>query len=326
MKKIQLLILALCVAAFSPGCKREENQNAGSGGTPQKKLKLAFVSNNAANFWTIARAGCDDAAKELGDVDVDFRIPSTGSAAEQQGILNDLVAAGVDGIAVSPIDPGNQTDFLNKIAGQSLLICCDSDAADSRRVCYIGTDNEAAGVEAGKLIKEVLPEGGKIMLFVGYLDAQNAKDRIAGIKKELEGSKVEIIDIRTDDTDHVRAQKNVEDTLVKYPDIAGLVGLYSYNGPAILNAVRSAGKAGQVKIVCFDEDADTLAGVASGDIYGTVVQKPYEFGKQAITRMDKYLRGDKSQLAGGKMFVPTRDIKKDNVADFQAELKKLLGQ
>jgi ribose transport system substrate-binding protein len=326
MKKIQLLILALWVAAFSPGCKKEENQNAGSGGTPQKKLKLAFVSNNAANFWTIARAGCDDAAKELGDVDVDFRIPSTGSAAEQQGILNDLVAAGVDGIAVSPIDPGNQTDFLNKIAGQSLLICCDSDAADSRRVCYIGTDNEAAGVEAGKLIKEVLPEGGKIMLFVGYLDAQNAKDRIAGIKKELEGSKVEIIDIRTDDTDHVRAQKNVEDTLVKYPDIAGLVGLYSYNGPAILNAVRSAGKAGQVKIVCFDEDADTLAGVASGDIYGTVVQKPYEFGKQAITRMDKYLRGDKSQLAGGKMFVPTRDIKKDNVADFQAELKKLLGQ
>jgi ribose transport system substrate-binding protein len=326
MKKIQLLILALCVVAFLPGCKKEENQNAGSGGTPQKKLKLAFVSNNAANFWTIARAGCDDAAKELGDVDVDFRIPSTGSAAEQQGILNDLVAAGVDGIAVSPIDPGNQTDFLNKIAGQSLLICCDSDAADSRRVCYIGTDNEAAGVEAGKLIKEVLPEGGKIMLFVGYLDAQNAKDRIAGIKKELEGSKVEIIDIRTDDTDHVRAQKNVEDTLVKYPDIAGLVGLYSYNGPAILNAVRSAGKAGQVKIVCFDEDADTLAGVANGDIYGTVVQKPYEFGKQAITRMDKYLRGDKSQLAGGKMFVPTRDIKKDNVADFQAELKKLLGQ
>jgi len=149
---------------------------------------------------------------------------------------------------------------------------------------------------------------------------------MAGIKKALAGSKVELIDVRTDDADHVRAQKNAEDTLVKYPDVAALVGLYSYNGPAILNAVRGANKTGQVKIICFDEDADTLAGVASGDIYGTVVQQPYEFGKQAITRMDKYLQGDKSPLGGGKLYVPTQAIKKDNVADFQAKLKQLLGQ
>jgi ribose transport system substrate-binding protein len=92
-----------------------------------------------------------------------------------------------------------------------------------------------------------------------------------------------------------------------------------------LNAVRGAGKAGQVKIVCFDDEADTLAGIASGDIYGTVVQNPFEFGRQSVERMEKYLRGDHPQL-GGKMFIPTRDIKKDNVADFQAEVKKMLGQ
>src|SRR6202008_1321037 len=118
-----------------------------------------------------------------------------------------------------------------------------------------------------------------------------AKERSAGIKKELEGSNVQIIDIRTDDVDRQRARKNVEDTLVKYPDIAGLVGLWSYNGPAILNAVKASGKAGQVKIVCFDEEEETLAGVEAGLIYGTVVQQPFEFGKQAITRMAKYLRG-----------------------------------
>jgi ribose transport system substrate-binding protein len=177
------------------------------------------------------------------------------------------------------------------------------------------------------LIKEVLPNGGKIMLFVGGLDAQNAKDRLAGIKQELAGTKVEIIGVRTDEGDPVRAQKNVEDTLVKYPDIAGLVGLYSYNGPAILNAVNASGKpSGMVKIVCFDEDADTLAGVASGVIYGTVVQQPFEFGKQAITRMAQYLRGDKTALAGGKQIIPTLSIKKETVAAFQAKLKKLLGK
>jgi ribose transport system substrate-binding protein len=327
MKKMRLLIIALCLAAILPGCgKKEEAPNAPSlGAAPSKRLKLAFVSNNSANFWTFARAGCNAAATELGDVDVDFRITQDGSSAVQRQILDDLVAKGVDGVAVSVNDPDNQTDFLNKIAGQTLLVCCDSDAASSKRVAYIGTDNEAAGEEAGKMIKEVLPNGGKIMLFVGHSDSQNAMERSGGIKKALEGSNIEIIDIRTDDTDAVRAQKNAEDTLVKYPDIACLVGLWNYNGPAILNAVRGAGKTGAVKIVCFDDEADTLAGIAAGDIYGTVVQNPFEFGKESITRMEKYLGGDHSQLAG-KMFIPTRDIKKDNVAHYQVEVKKILGQ
>jgi ribose transport system substrate-binding protein len=331
MKRNSLKWLAstVALALLVSGCgKKEETATPDkpAGAEAKKKLKLAFVSNNAATFWSIARSGCQDAEKELGNVSVDFRIPSTGGAAEQQQILNDLVAAGVDGIAVSPIDPGNQTEFLNKIAGQTLLICHDSDAPASKRVCYIGTDNIAAGVAAGKLIKEAIPNGGKIMIFVGNMDAQNAKERLAGIKQELEGSNIQIIDVRTDETDTVRAQQNAADTLVKYPDIACLVGLWNYNGPAILNAVRSAGQTGKVKIVCFDENAETLAGVAAGDIYGTVVQQPYEFGKQAITKMTQYLGGDTNALAGGRQIIPTRSLKQADVAEFQANLKKILGQ
>ncbi|HVU07973.1 MAG TPA: sugar-binding protein [Verrucomicrobiae bacterium] len=328
MKRIQSLVLALGVATILSACNKNESGATNSNSATQKKLKLAFVSNTAANFWTIARAGCNDAAKELGDVEVDFRIPSTPDAAGQQQILNDLVAAGVDGVAVSVDDPDNQTAFLDKVASQTLLITTDSDAPKSKRVCYIGTDNVAAGVQAGQLIKEALPQGGKIMLFVGNVDAQNAKERSAGIKKALEGSNIQIIDTRTDDADPIRAQNNAADTLVKYPDIVCLVGLWDYNGPAILHAVRNSNMSGKVKIVCFDDLPDTLSGVASGDIYGTVVQQPYEFGKQAITRMDKYLRGDKSVLAGtdGKIFVPTIAVTKTNAAEIQAREKQLLGQ
>jgi ribose transport system substrate-binding protein len=326
LNQLRLLLTALCLMLVVPGCGKKEAETPG-GGKPKKKLKLAFVTNNPSTFWTIARAGTSDAEKELGDVEVDFRIPPSGTAAEQHQLLDDLLAKGVEGIAVSVSDPDNQTEFLNKIASQTLLICHDSDAPKSKRVCYIGTDNVAAGIEAGKLIKEALPNGGKIMVFVGNKDADNAKERFAGIKKELEGSKVEILDVRTDESDRARAQKNVEDTLVKYSDVACLVGLWSYNGPAILNAVRSGGKVGQVKIVCFDEEDETLAGVASGAIYGTVVQQPYEFGKQAITRMAKYARGDKSAFpANGQQIIPTLSIKKDGVAEFSARLKKLLGK
>lgn len=327
-KLVTLTLSAFLGALLLTGCgDKAAETSAGAGGSKDKTLKLAFLSNNAAPFWTIAHKGCDDGAKEAGGIDVDFRIPAAGSAAEQQQILDNLVAKGVDGIAMSPVDPANQTDALSKIASQTLLITADSDAPNSKRVCYIGTDNKAAGKEAGKLIKEALPDGGKIMVFVGSLDAQNARDRLAGIKQELEGSKVEVIDVRTDDTDRVRAKTNVQDTLVKYPEVACLVGLWSYNGPAILNGVKEAGKLNQVKIVCFDEEEETLSGVASGAIYGTVVQQPYEFGKQSIIRMSKYLRGDKSAFpAEGKSIIPTLSIKKDNVAVFQAKLSGLLGK
>jgi ribose transport system substrate-binding protein len=327
LNQIKLTIAALCLTLLIPACSKEETAPAAANGAaPKKKIKLAFVSNNAAAFWTIAKSGCNDAAKELGDIDFSFRIPDAPTAAEQQRVLDDLLAKGIDGVAVSPVDPANETEVLNKVASQGLLVTVDSDAPGSKRVCYIGTDNVAAGREAGKLIKAALPQGGKIMIFVGSMDAQNAKDRSQGIKDEIAGSNISIIDTRTDDTDAVRAQKNVEDTLVKYPDVACLVGLWSYNGPAILNAVRDGGKAGKVQIVCFDEDAATLKGVADGIIFGTVVQQPYEFGKQAVTQMAASLRGDKNVFpASGKEIIPTISLNKDTVSYFQAKLKKMLG-
>ncbi|HUK81184.1 MAG TPA: sugar-binding protein [Verrucomicrobiae bacterium] len=292
-----------------------------------KKLRLAFVTNNASDFWTIARAGCDKAASELPNVTLDFKIPGDGSAATQRRIVDDLLARGIDGIAISPIDPANQILFLNEVAKQTLLICQDSDAPNSDRACYVGTDNTAAGRQAGELIKEALPNGGKIVIFVGTLDAQNARERYAGIKESLKGSNVHILDVRTDDTDRVRAKANVLDSIVKYPDVACLVGLWSYNGPAILNAVKESDKVGKIKIVCFDEEDETLQGVRDGAIFATVVQQPYEFGYKAIELMNKVLNGDKAAVPASKdIIVPTLAIEKANVDEFAAKLKKLRGR
>jgi ribose transport system substrate-binding protein len=326
-----VLAAGLC-AVILAGCSKSDQ--SGGGGTASattqptaKSLHLAFITNNASDFWTIARAGCDKAHEEMPNVDVDFQIPGDGTAATQKRIIDDLLARGIDGMTISPVDPTNETPMLKTVAQQTLLFCHDSDAPDSGRVCYVGTDNIAAGKQAGDLIKQAIPGGGKIMLFVGTLDAQNARDRYNGIKQSLDGSNVQIIDVRTDDTDRTRATANAADTLVKYPDIAALVGLWSYNGPAIVNAVKSAGKAGQVKIVCFDEEDDTLAGVKDGSIFATVVQQPYEFGHMAITMMAKYLQGDKSAIpAGGALYIPTLAIQKNNVDDFQTQLNKLRGR
>jgi ribose transport system substrate-binding protein len=314
--------LCICLLLLA-GCKQTGN----STGSSTKDLRLAFVSNNAADFWTIARKGTEKAAAELPDLTVEFKIPSDGTAAEQKRIVDDLLAKGVDGIAISPVDPENQTQLINETAKQALVITQDSDAPKSDRAFYVGTDNVAAGRQAGALIKEALPQGGKIMIFVGKLDARNAQERYQGIRETLQGSNVEIIDIRTDDTDQVRAKSNVADTLVKYPDVKALVGLWSYNGPAILSAVRDANKIGQVKIIAFDEEDPTLAGVREGAIYATVVQQPFEFGYRAIQLMHKVLRGDRSVIPAGKqIFIPTLVIKRDNVEDFTKRINQLRGR
>jgi ribose transport system substrate-binding protein len=318
--------IAVCGLALA-GCNKQSDTTTTTGGSGVKPLHLAFLTNNAADFWTIARRGTEQAAKDLDSVTVSFVIPSQPTAAGQKSNIDDLLASGVDGIAMSPVDPANQVQMIDDAAKQALIFTQDSDAPTSDRTCYIGTDNQAAGKQAGELLKQALPNGGKVMVFVGKIDAQNAKDRFEGLKDALAGSNIQILDVKTDNTDTVKAKANVTDTLVTVPDIAGMVGLWSYNGPAILNAVKEAGKVGQVKIVCFDEDPETLAGVKDGSIYATVVQQPFEFGRLAITNMAKYIRGDKTVVPDNhKIIIPTLEIDKTKVDDFSTKLNALLGK
>jgi ribose transport system substrate-binding protein len=323
-----VLIGLTLLLAFS-ACQQNGTQPGGAGGPAagQGAKKLAFVTNNASDFWTIARRGTEKADEELADVTVEFRMPPDGTAADQKRIVDDLLAKGIDGIAISPVDPANQTQLINDTAKQALVFTQDSDAPQSERAAYVGTDNIAAGRQAGTLIKEALPEGGRIMLFVGKSDARNAQERTQGIREALQGSNVEIIDVRTDDTDRVRAKSNVSDTLVRYPDVKALVGLWSYNGPAIVNALKESGKIGQVKIVAFDEEDETLAGVRDGSIYATVVQQPYEFGYQAIKMMAQAAKGDRSGIPASKqVIVPTLVIKRDGIEEFQRKINGLRGR
>ena len=326
MKTLWSVVLFTVALLLPSACTPAADNNTGSG-SAEKELRVAFVTNNSADFWTIARKGVEKADGELSTVSAEFRLTSDGTAAEQKRIVDDLLTKGIDGIAISPVDPENQTTLINDAAKQALILTQDSDAPASDRACYIGTDNVAAGRQAGELIKEALPSGGKIMLFVGKLDARNAQERIQGIKEVLQGSNVEILDTRTDDVDSVRAKSNAADAIVRYPDIKALVGLWSYNGPAILSAVKDARKAGQIKIIAFDEADETLAGIQDGAIHATVVQQPYEFGYQAVKVMAEVLKGNKTLIPANKqIIIPTMVVNKANVADFTTRINELRGK
>lgn len=324
----------LFLAAFSlvtVGC--------GGGESGGGKTKVAFVSNNAHEFWTYAERGCEKGAKDFG-VEVLFRRPPQGAAVEQQRIVEDLVLKGAAGIAVSPNDAKNQVEFYNKIAEKIPLITQDSDLpAGSKRRCYLGTDNYGAGQAAGKMVKEALPDGGQVLILVGSLDVQNAQERRQGVLDELAGTKnatgpklgdkFELIDTFTDNTDQSVCKTKVDAFLVKHQgDMSKLaiVGLWAYNPPAALEAVKNAKLEGKVKIVGFDEHDQTLAGIEAGHISGTVVQQPFEFGYQAVRILAGLAKGDNSVLPkDGVLPIPFKVIKQSDVAKFKEELKKLLA-
>ncbi|HEX3132055.1 MAG TPA: sugar-binding protein [Planctomycetota bacterium] len=318
------LTIAATLLAGLGGCGSSDTTTTTLGAKPVKKL--AFVTNLSADFWNIAKAGIDAAIAEMPGYTVEFRV-GDGTAAKQKEIVEDLLVKGVVGIAISPVDAGNQTAMLNDAAGKALVVCQDSDAPQSKRAFYLGTDNISAGRAAGALIKEALPAGGRIMVFVGKKDQQNAKERFQGLNEALVGSSISVIDLRADDGDRARAKANAADTLVKYPDIAGMVGLWAYNAPAIFSVLKDADRLTKVQVVSFDEEDDTLAGIAAGTVHGTVVQQPYEFGYQSMKLMAKYLSGDTAFLTPEKLiYVPTQTITAGNVAGFRTKLQQVRGK
>ena len=291
------------------------------------KKTLAFVVNGASDFWKAAEAGVKKAQGELPNYTLVFKYPEQSSAAIQTRMMDDLVAAGVAGIMVSAVDPKTMGDALNRVGGQVALFTTDSDAPNSKRVAYIGSSNVDAGKQAGQLMLKAMPNGGKCMGFVGLPGADNARERIDGVKETIKGSKIELVDVRADDIDQTRAKRNVEDAITAHPEVNCMVGFYSYNTPRIYEALKEAGKLGKVTIIGFDEDPITLGGVKEGTIAGTVVQQPYEWGYQGMKDMAKYLEGDKSFIpANHLIIVPTQIIEKGNVDAFWTELKTRQGK
>src|SRR3954453_11147832 len=154
--KTAAALACAAVLVLAGGCNRKSSSTH----------SLAFITNNASDFWTIARKGTEKADAERPDITVEFRL-GDGTAAGQKRIVEDLLAKGVDGIAISPVDPANQTAMLDDAVQKTLVFTHDSDAPASKRECYVGTDNVAAGRQAGVRVKAGFRDRGTTMCFLG---------------------------------------------------------------------------------------------------------------------------------------------------------------
>ncbi|MEE2943342.1 MAG: sugar-binding protein [Verrucomicrobiota bacterium] len=339
MKKLIMIVAASMV--FATGCgKKSDGDVADEGGS---KHKIAYVTNGIDPFWDLCAAGVRQAESELGGVECEIHFPPKGLA-DQKSILETLLAKGIAGIAVSPIDADGQTQFLNEVAGQVKMITHDADAPKSNRLVYIGTDNYKAGRALGQLVKGAIPDGGEVAIFVGRLEQLNARQRRQGVIDELldrpsqvlgkiefdevakvfKGDKYTVVDTRTDNFVMDAAKSNAEDAITKYPNLACMVGLFAYNPPRCLQAIKEAGKLGQIKVCGFDEDDGLLQAIKDGHAYGTISQQPWKYGYQSVRVLKAILDNDNSVIPANKFIdVGYKTVTAKNIDDFWNEKREM---
>ena len=327
------LVVALGLAGVTTGCKKTTESPAGSaapaapaagGGAAAPTYKFAFVTNNSSDFWNIAEKGVRKAEKDLG-IKAEVLRPLKTEVGEQQRFIEDILVQGFDGMAIAPISPDPMTPLLDRVAEKMPVVCHDGDAAKSKRKVYVGTNNVEAGHAAGqaaiKALKAAGISKGKVAIFVGRIEMQNAIDRKQGVDETLgKEPGIEILPIFLDHADRSKAKKNVEDALARYPDLVLTIGLWSYNGPCMVDAVRASTRAKKPVIVAFDEEEETLKAVQEGLISATIVQRPFQFGYQSMKAL-KDIKDGKTVPATIDTGITT--VNKDNLATFWAELREL---
>jgi ribose transport system substrate-binding protein len=308
---------------------------------PRGRGRLIFLTNGDSPFFDASRAGTQDAQKELHFAEAGFTAVFEVNNGSPEGQLDKLKKYGsqadVAGVALSAVDSNNAAiaDELRKLKKKGVqVITVDSDVDRETlrdvRTAFVGTDNLAGGKALGICAKGLRPDGGEYVTFVGRLGAQNAIERIGGFADGA-GDAFQSKDSMADTNDPSRARDNVRNAIRNHPDVKTLVGIWSYNAPAIVDVVTELNRRADFTIVTFDAEPGAITMMGQGGIDAMVVQNPYAMGFESMRILKALASGDdvKSVLprfgepdgdildTGLKVVVPNADspLKKDQFSD-----------
>lgn len=289
-------------------------------------------------YWDLVIKGAREAADQY---DVHLTVHRAKPDVESQTqLIRGLVDQKFAGIAVSPIDPVAQAAVLSEVAADHTLVTFDSDSPASSRLCFVGTDNYAAGRLCGQKVREALPQGGEVLISIGNLDKENGQRRRQGVIDELldrpfkpdqemdpadagplKGPQHTVLATLVDGNDPGKAAELAAAAVQANPNVKCVVGLNAFSTPAVLKALNQAGKLGQVQVVGFDNHAETLQGIGAGHVFATVVQDQFGCGFHTVRILAETARGNRSGLP---MFqrrtLPVEIITKENLGAAYAQL------
>jgi ribose transport system substrate-binding protein len=283
----------------------------GCGKKPASKQEFAVLGKAVHPYWAEVEVGVKAAGKDLG-VDVQFVVPQKEDASAQLSRIRTFIAANVAGIAFAASDPNSVKGAIADAAARNIpCVALDTDAPQTKRIAYIGTDNYGAGKIAGETLGKILGGKGNVAVCTGSLSATNSLDRIKGFQDALtkDYPGVKVITTLVDNEDSAAALSKAKSALLANSDLNAFYGVYAINGPACAKAVQSMNKVGKVRIVCFDTTAEHMGFIKAGAIDATVGQRPYMMGYKSV----EFLKKVKAE--GAEKALAEMKFSKDNKLD-----------
>jgi len=307
--------ILVAIAMLVVGCTGSDNKNSGkpagssaSGPTKAGSKRIILLNNTDSPFWDAARAGIKKAQEDK-LTDVGFTASMDSNDGTETGQIEKLRQYGtqsdIAAVIISPISSTNPAiaDELKKLKAKGVTIGCFDSDLDKKfvenREFYVGTNNIAGGKVLGTAAKMLKPEGAPYVQFVGVDSQQNAIERMDGFTSAV-GETFAQKDRKLDDADRNRARDNVRDVIAKYPELSLLVGIWSYNAPAIVDVVKEKKAREKFTIVTFDAEAIAIQQMGEGMIDAMVVQNPFAMGYDSVRYAFAKAQGDQETLK--KMF------------------------
>jgi ribose transport system substrate-binding protein len=265
------------------------------------KLTIAWVSKSLGNpVFDLGQRGAVQKATELsarGPIEVEVLTvgPVSADAIEQTRIMDDLIARGVDGIAVSCNDPTACAAPIDRAADAGIpVMTWDPDSPSSRRFSFLSIDNDTGGRTAADLLARAIGGSGKVAVITGVPGALNLQQRVDGFQARLAEAypDVEVVRVVVSNEDINLGVQGVEETMQAHPDLrgwffAGMWPLFADRGSMPL--WEAASRRGAVKTVAFDSLPLELDLLRDGYIEALIGQKYWRWGYDSVQMVYDYV-------------------------------------
>jgi ribose transport system substrate-binding protein len=291
---VAALLLVCLGMAFAAGPHKIKNNT----------ITIAWIPKSLNN--PVFETGRDGALKKAAEltakgpykVEVLYVGSVASDAAEQSRVVEDVIAKGVDAVAISCNDPTALEAPLKKALAAGIeVMTWDSDSPKSGRFTYLGVDNYEGGKAAADLLIRAMGKSGKVALLTGVPGAFNLEERIRGFKDGIKGTNIKIVKTVACNDDINLGVQVVEETMQAIPDLKGwfFVGLWPlFANVGSMPLWEKAGLSGQCKTISFDTLAVELPFIKAGYVAGLVGQKYYGWGYDTVQMIyDKIVKGKK---------------------------------
>ena len=302
----------------------------GAQGEEKKKVLLGFVAKSLSNdVFQAAQVGAADAAKELGpkynaDVQLEIRTPNDEDATKQAEAIEALARMGAQGIAVSCSEANTVTPSIDKAVSRGVQVMCfDSDAPNSKRFAYYGTDDKSCGERTVDVLAKAMGEKGTVAILAGNQSAPNLQNRVAGAKEALK----KYPNMKLNEPGvfyHVETPEKAAEAVQQAQNAnPGIQGWAMIGGWPLFTANALKWPAGSIKVVAVDALPAQLGYVKDGYVEALLAQDCYGWGTKSVEiLLDKIVKNQSPPDV--KVIDPLTMVTKENVDSYAENWKKWL--